>query len=419
MIPDGYDLDNQISSTQSAQVWLAKDPSGGPVVLKLAANNSRVERRFKREIEAMRIAAGSNVMPVLDYDDSYSWYSMPVAARTLYDTAVPTSFEESLLVLEAVTAALYPIHSRGQVHRDLKPQNVLWLDDEAGGRWVVADFGIVRNPAGLTTEQLTRIGGLTGSEGWAAPEQHDDAHVSTITADVYGTGAILSWMLTGQRPSYGHVVKPSDKPQLRAVLQRATNADPTGRYPNLEDFLQAVRDSAIASTANLQSFVQAANWPQVSSCVGQPERLTQVLDVLPKLQQAQVHDWFQADRVGLISAVIDAWDNLSGDTYGRQFNEIDSFLSWGVIVLRVLVNEDEYDAAERVAVALFGATSGIHQFKPAKEIIDWLNGVNQRAQHAMETALHSSSSWEFFKEQASNRWKSKSENELVRRLRED
>lgn len=418
MIPDGYGLDNKISSTQSAQVWLAKDSSGESVVLKLAANDSRVERRFKREIDAMRIAAGSNVMPVLDCDDSYSWYSMPVAARTLYDTAVPTSFEECLLVLEAVTAALYPIHARGQVHRDLKPQNILWLEDEAGGRWVVADFGIVRNPAGLTTEQLTRIGGLTGSEGWAAPEQHDNAHVSTITADVYAAGAILSWMLTGQRPSFGHV-KPVDKPQLRAVLRRATNADPAGRYSNLEDLLKAVTDSAIASTANLESLVEAGDWPRVSSYVGQLERLTRVVAVLPELQQPQVLAWFKVDGAGLVSAISEALDGLASNTRGLQFDAIDRFLSWVVIVLRVLVNEGEYDAAERVATALFGATVEINQFKPARTILDWLTGLNQPAQHAMETALHSSSSWDFFKQQASDRWESKDESDLVQRLREE
>ncbi|MDQ0635067.1 hypothetical protein QFZ40_002976 [Arthrobacter pascens] len=418
MIPDGYELDNQISSTQSAQVWLARNPSGSSIVLKLAANNSRVERRFKREIGAMQLAAGPHVMPVLDCDDSYSWYSMPVAARTLYDTGVPTAFEECLLVLNAITVALNPIHAKGQVHRDLKPQNILWLEDEVGARWVVADFGIVRNPAGLTTEQLTRINGLTGTEGWAAPEQHDDAHESTITADVYAAGAILSWMLTGKRPSFGHV-KLVDEPQLRAVLRRATNADPAGRYSNLEYFLKAVRDSVIASTASLESLVQAGDWPRVSSYVGQPNRLTRSVDGLPKLQQPQVHDWFHADRTGLAAAVSDALDDLAGNTRGLPFDAIDKFLTWGVIVLRVLINEGEYDAAERVATALFGATANIHQFKPAKVILDWLTGLNKPAQRAMETALHTSSSWDFFKQQASDRWESKGESDLVQRLRED
>jgi hypothetical protein len=108
---------------------------------------------------------------------------------------------------------------------------------------------------------------------------------------------------------------------------------------------------------------------------------------------------------------------LRGDTYGRKFGDIDRFLSWGVEVLRVLINEREYDDAERVATALFRATADIHQFKPARAILDWLNGLNQRAQQAMEAALHSSSSWDFFKEQAEDMYRPKNENNLVMRLR--
>lgn len=419
LIPDGYDLDHQISRGDSAQVWLAKSPTGMPVVLKIAANIIPVQRRFKREIDAMQVAAGTHVMPILDYDDSYGWYSMPVAARTLHEAEVPTDFKESLLVLEAITAALRPIHSVGQVHRDLKPQNILWMDDVHGARWVVADFGIVRNAPGRTSEQLTRKGGLTGSEGWAAPEQYRGAHHSTITADVFGAGAIVSWMLTGERPVYGDVEYPSD-PRLKAVLRRATSPDATGRYSTLEDLLKAVKDSAIASTASLESLIRARDWSRVSSYIlGQPSQLIRVVKALPQLEKSQVQNWFSADRSGLISAVREACDILPSNTRGLTFSEIDSFLSWGVIVLRILVKEGEYDAAERVATALFGATAGIHQFMPAKVIIDWLSGLDQPAQLAMETALHSSSSWEFFKEQASNRWASRGDSDLVRRLREE
>lgn len=417
MIPDGYDLEHKISSSQSTQVWRAKNRSGEPVVLKLAANDSRVERRFKREIDAMRTAAGPNVMPILEFDDSYSWYSMPVASRTLYETPVPTSFKECLPVLEAVTRALNPIHRRGQVHRDLKPQNILWLEDEAGGRWVVADFGIVRNPAGFTTEQLTRIGGLTGSQGWAAPEQHDDAHVSTITADVYAAGAILSWMLTGKQPTYGQV-KPVNDPQLKAVLRRATNSDPAGRYSNLEDLLKAVTDSAVPRTTGLESLLEAGDWPQISSYVGQSERLTRVVKVLPKLDQSQVHDWYKTDSVGLTWAISEALDDLASDIRSLEYEAVDKFLSWGVIVLRVLVQESQYDPAERVAKALFGATAGIDQNKPAKAILKWLSGLSQPGQQAMEAALHSSSSWDFFHRHAADTWEVRGESDLVQRLRE-
>lgn len=422
MVPEGYKLEDQIHTSRSAQVWQAKSPSGATVALKLAADLSYVERRFAREIEAMRLAAGPHVMPLLDSDDTNSWYAMPLAAGTLWevDPAPPTSFEASLQVLEAITAALKPIHVTGQVHRDLKPQNILWLDNEAGARWVVADFGIVRNPAGFTTQQLTQIGRLTGTEGWAAPEQHDDAHKSTIEADVYAAAAIVSWMLTNKAPSPGRVKYPDNAPQLKAVLKRATNGDPTNRYPNLEELLEAVRNSAVASTPSLDSLVSAGDWPKVSSYVGQADRRNQVIAKLPKLEQAQVNAWFKADRPGLVSAFSDALDNLRADHNGLDMQtKVDPFLSWGVKVLRVLINNKKYDDAEHVATALFGATAGIHQFKPATDILNWIDGLDKQAQQAMETALHSSiDTWKFFKSRASGRWESKSKSDLVQRLQE-
>jgi serine/threonine protein kinase len=418
VIPEGHALDSQICGSDSAQVWLARDSSGAPVVLKLASNDDRVGRRFKREIDAMRLAAGPHVMPILGFDDSYSWYSMPVASRTLYDVETPTDLEECLHVLEAVTAALHPIHAVGQVHRDLKPQNILWLDDGTGSRWVVADFGIVRNAPGLTTEQLTQINGLTGSRGWAAPEQYRSAHHSTITADVFGAGAVLSWMLTAVQPVYGNVSLPSD-PRLGAVLGRATDPDPTMRYADLNVLLKAVKDSAVASAASLESLIEAGEWQGVGSYItGQPSQLTRVVAVLPKLQQSQVREWLKADRPALVLAVSGAWNDLRADTNGLPFDDIDIFLSWGVIVLRTLVNEGEYDAAERVAIALFGATADIDQYKPARVVLDWLKGLNEPAQKAMESALHKSSSWDFFKEQVSDMWKTGRESDLVQRLRE-
>ncbi|MFZ3415670.1 protein kinase domain-containing protein [Arthrobacter sp. 3Tela_A] len=370
-------------------------------------------------MESMRTAAGVHVMPILDYDESYSWYSMPVAVRTLRETSVPTSFEDCLLVLEAITAALQPVHSRGQVHRDLKPENVLWLEDSYAARWVVADFGIVRNSIGFTTQQLTHANGLTGSEGWAAPEQHHDAHESKTAADVYGAGAILSWMLTGSRPSFGHVVFPS-QPRLKAVLRRATNPDPDSRYSTLDDFLDAFKHAASTITTSLEALVGEKDWSRVGSyIVGQPSQLPRAVKVLPRLMQSEVHDWFVTDRVGLISAISQACDDLSEDIRELPYSDIDMFLSWGVITLRILVNAGEFEAAERTATALFGATATIGQFQPARTILDWLSTLDHPAQQAMESALHGASAWDFFQRQARDRWRSNNENDLMLRLREE
>jgi serine/threonine protein kinase len=421
VIPEGYELTSKLHEGSSAQVWRAKSPSGATVVLKLAASDSYSGRRFKREIEGTRDAAGHHVIPLLDFDDTASWYSMPAAAKTLYEEkdTLPASFDESLRVLEAITAALHPLHLAGQVHRDLKPQNILWLEDEKGARWVVADFGIVRNPAGLTRTRLTEAGGLTGSDGWAAPEQYQDAHKTTAASDVYAAGAIVSWMLTGKKPTFGYVEYPAAS-QLSAILKRATAPKPTNRYPNLDVFLEAVKVSAAASTTSLSSLIEAGNWPQVSAYVSQANRRNQVVSALPKLNQSQVDAWFRADRPGLVLGVSDALDNLREDHSGLEMkSQVDPFLSWGVRVLRVLVNNGEHEDAAHVATALFHATAWMDQYAPATAILDWLDNLNRQAQQAVEVALHNSTdTWGFFKSMASDRWPSKSKSELLQRLQE-
>lgn len=417
MIPDGYSLTHQISSTESAQVWHALDPSGQPVVLKLASNDERVERRFKREVGALHAAAGPHTMPVLAFDDSLSWYSMPVAGRTLWECAVPASLDDGVLVIEAVAAALGPIHALGQVHRDLKPQNILWLDDGTFARWVVADFGIVRNSAGLTTEQLTRVNGLTGTQGWAAPEQYRDAHIATVTADVYSAGAIFAWMLTGDRPSLGHVSLPTH-PRLRAVLKRATNVDPNGRYATVDELLASVKASTAASSPTLEYLLETQAWMSVGAYLSANlARLDRIITVLPKLSARHVRDWCAVDQPGLSSSVIEIAEEMATDYSDLPYGDVDRFIIWGIAVLEQLLHDRKYGVAEEVASALFGATARIHQFKPATAIIEWLNKLDHQGQQAMETALYSSGSFEFFRSHANSRWRQRGANDLIVRLR--
>src|SRR5699024_587697 len=156
---------------------------------------------FHREIHALQAAQGYHVIPLLDHDDTYSWYTMPLAEHTLFDRKIADGFIEGMAVLKALAEALRPIHPRQQVHRDLKPQHILWLNEDGDERWVVADFCIVRNPAGETTSQFTRDGGLLGTQGWAAPEQYKTAHDVSPQTDVFSAGVILGWMLTGIPPT--------------------------------------------------------------------------------------------------------------------------------------------------------------------------------------------------------------------------
>lgn len=157
MIPEGYTLLDSIYAGENSRVFRAQDPQGYEVVLKLGREDvSNAVRRFSREIQTMTESPGYHVMPILDYDDSLSWFAMPKAKGSLADAKVPLSVNQVIDILKVIRDALQPLHARGQVHRDLKPANILWLDDNDGARWVVSDFGIARNALGKTTAELTR-----------------------------------------------------------------------------------------------------------------------------------------------------------------------------------------------------------------------------------------------------------------------
>jgi serine/threonine protein kinase len=413
-IPDGYDLRERISETPSAQVWTCQNTSGQTVVVKIAADAPRVQKRFERELRAMVANRNRHVMPILEYDSSLSWYAMPRASHALWATEVPLSVAGCVAVLEAVAEGLRPLHAENQVHRDLKPHNILWLDDANGARWVVADFGIVRNPLGQTTSKLTRAGGLTGSEGWAAPEQYSDAHDAMITADVYSLGAIASWLLTGQPPSYGHVTMPSD-PRLGAAIRGATRPHGPDRFANLDDFVKAFTKATQPFVGKFETLTLQGDWVGVSAYIlGQREEHTRLIRALPKTSQSDVNAWAAADCAGMVDSVAD----LLGEVPRMSYRDMDAFLSWCVRVVRALVNANRVESAEHVAAVLFGTTASVDQFAPARTILDWLAVLPSRAGEAMERALHSSESWEFFQEKARDRFENHADTELIAKLRQ-
>ena len=176
-----------------------------------------------------------------------------------------------------VAQAVGCLHEQGVIHRDLKPANIL-LDDDRRAR--VGDFGISGRME--TDQRLTPTGCVLGSPGYMAPEWVSGKVTGgTVTADIYGIGAILMTLLTGRPPYTGPNVlaalreaseTPISKPRsrnpsvprdLNTICARCLSRDPEQRYrsardleDDLERFLRGEAPRAPAPTA----FGQLIDW---------------------------------------------------------------------------------------------------------------------------------------------------------------
>ena len=146
----------------------------------------------------------------------------------------------ALDIFAKVCAAVEHAHSRGVVHRDLKPGNILVAAD---GAVKVADFGLAKDIAVSTADARTSAGDGLGTPYYLAPEALRDAVSADARADVYSLGVLLYEMLTGSVPM-GSFTPLSARCGLRrewdAVLDSALKDDPAARMESVRELRAAV-----------------------------------------------------------------------------------------------------------------------------------------------------------------------------------
>jgi serine/threonine protein kinase len=153
----------------------------------------------------------------------------------------PVPIEQACHWIGQAALALQDAHDRTLIHRDIKPSNLLLTRE---GNVKIVDFGLVQQ----FSKRLTQRGLLLGTIDYMPPEQSCDAAAVTTAADIYGLGATLFWLLTGE-PPYPRTQKlsqtleflrrnnprplrslrPDAPPELEALLQSLLHRDPTCR----------------------------------------------------------------------------------------------------------------------------------------------------------------------------------------------
>ena len=207
---DRYVLERELGAGGMATVFLAHDPRHNRKVAIKVMHADLVDRvgpdRFLKEIETTANLQHPNILPLFDSGrvEGTVFYVMPyvegesLRRRLERETQLP--IDDAVRIAAEIAAALDYAHRQGLIHRDIKPDNVLFHD----GRALVADFGIALAWSdGDGRTRLTRTGMSLGTPQYMSPEQAAGEHKLGPRSDVYALGAVVYEMLAGRPPFTG------------------------------------------------------------------------------------------------------------------------------------------------------------------------------------------------------------------------
>jgi eukaryotic-like serine/threonine-protein kinase len=232
-----YRVGARVGSGGMAVVYRGRDERlGRPVAIKVLADNLAADDGFReRFVREARLAAGlshPNIVHVYDTGEDADGRPYIVMEYIDGESLAATVQREDRLSPQRVAeialdccAGLEYAHAAGLVHRDVKPHNLL-VDRRGTVR--IADFGVARS---LDSATITRTGSVLGTTAYQAPEQARGEQVTTA-ADIYGLGATLYQLLTGQTPGVRRRVatlSPDVPAHLRDAVMWCLASDPAGR----------------------------------------------------------------------------------------------------------------------------------------------------------------------------------------------
>jgi serine/threonine protein kinase len=268
-----YTIERELGHGGMATVFLAQDPTGKPVALKLL--NPELAPtvgadRFRREVRVAARLQHPNILGVLDSGVAavplggstvdFLWFTMPyVQGENVWERFEKEGVAgaaEVVRIGRAVADALAYAHAQGVVHRDIKPDNILL----EGDRVLVADFGVARAVSEVA-EKLTATGMVVGTPTYMSPEQASGEREIDGRTDIFALGCVLYELLAGEAPFHGPTPQATlmrrftgpprplrpvvDVPEvIEAAIVRALARDPKDRFATAAEFGEALAGRA-------------------------------------------------------------------------------------------------------------------------------------------------------------------------------
>ncbi len=246
----------------------------------LGSDNDALQR-FHQESKAVAALRHVNVVTVLDFgvlDDGNPFLTMEfLEGQDLGDLIEKETFlspERAIPLFAQICAGLHHAHSRGVIHRDMKPSNILITTANGVDLPIIVDFGIAKllHADGSTMNKLTTTGQVFGSPLYMSPEQCNSQRIDERT-DVYALGCVFYHALTGVPPILGNspletmmrqmterarpfsAVKPdhSVNPEIEKVILKALAKNPDERFANMNELRQALLKAANMPITDLTS----------------------------------------------------------------------------------------------------------------------------------------------------------------------
>lgn len=262
-----YKIIKQIGKGGMGEIFLAKHLHlDSLVVLKvlpprLMLKDSDFLIRFIREAKLAAEIKHSNIVSVMDVENNEDIglayivmeYMDGGSLRNVLDSVDHLSEEQAVTIVEDVALALHAAEERNIVHRDIKPDNIMFTKR---GEVKLTDLGIAKNEE--ENINLTRSNIMIGTPAYLSPEQVKNAKDVDIRADIYSLGATFYQMLTGRPPYSGESafvivqnmfslpvpdprdINPEISPACAEIVMKMLAKDPADRFQHASELVRAL-----------------------------------------------------------------------------------------------------------------------------------------------------------------------------------